>query len=85
MQLQHLLPTNSRTLQRREGTETDEKYLVDTFKRLNFNNDSIIVKRDRRHYDIRQDVKDAANKVTKEHSSLFVTILSHGEKGMISF
>lgn len=77
-----MLPNSETSLQDREGTEADVKALKRTFEHLNFSKESIIIKNNRKHLDILQDVKDAANKVTKDHSSLFVTILTHGEKGI---
>lgn len=77
-----MLPNSETSLQNREGTEADVKALKRTFEHLNFSKESVILKHNRKHLDILQDVKDAANKVTKEHSSLFVVILTHGEEGL---
>lgn len=75
-----MLPDSDKKLQERHGTEIDEKALKHLFKQLNFNEDSIIIMRNRRHDELVQDIRDAAGKVG-EHSTFFVIILSHGEKG----
>lgn len=75
------MPETDEVLEEREGTEVDEKSLWDTFKHLGFDENSIILAPNRTHSQIKQDVQDAANKVSKDHSSLFVVILTHGEKG----
>lgn len=67
----------------RDGTKADEKSLQHTFRELKFNNNDIILKQNRTHWQILEDIKEAANKVTKDHSSLFVIIMSHGQKGGI--
>lgn len=79
---QHLLPKADQLLSNREGTEIDEKALTDTFLYLKFGDENIFLKKGRKHTEIMQDIKDAANKVTKDHSSFFVIILTHGEKGL---
>lgn len=76
-----MLPSPDLQLQQREGTEADVKILKDTFRHLHFNDESIIVRENRTHIQILQEVKDAANKVTKDHSTFFVAILTHGENG----
>lgn len=78
---QHLLPSPDLQLQQREGTEADVNILKDTFRHLHFSDESIIVRENRTHIQIMQEIKDAADKVTKDHSTFFVAILTHGENG----
>lgn len=75
------MPSLDYQLQNREGTEADENALINTFTQLNFEKDSIILKQNRTHTQMLQDIQEAAGKVTEQHSTLFVAILTHGEEG----
>lgn len=81
--LQHLLPKSKELLKNRVGTGIDKEKLVQTFQSCNFGS-NIIVKEDLIHSEMLKAIREAASKV-RNHSSLFVCILSHGEEGITFF
>ncbi|XP_072378788.1 caspase-8 [Diabrotica undecimpunctata] len=76
---QHLLPLNGEKLEVRQGTDVDREKLIGTFKRRGF---KILVEENLNHIDMLKKIKDTVNKTTNQ-SSLFVCILSHGNKGVV--
>lgn len=75
-----MLPTDieNNKLESRIGTEKDKEDLIDTFKKFGFR---IVIANNLTHEDLIVKVKEVVKDVKKE-SSLFVCILSHGDKGI---
>ncbi|VEN36104.1 unnamed protein product [Callosobruchus maculatus] len=78
-QYRHLLPENSEQLERRIGTENDKMRLASTFKKFGFEPK---IENDLKHMDMVDCIKKTVASITNE-SSLFVCILSHGNKGIV--
>ncbi|CAG9829427.1 unnamed protein product [Diabrotica balteata] len=75
----HLLPPNGEKFDVREGTDLDREKLIGTFKRRGF---EILVADNLNHIDMLKKIKNTVNETT-DQSSLFVCILSHGNKGVV--
>ncbi|XP_018561308.1 caspase-8 [Anoplophora glabripennis] len=77
----HLLPTDieSNKLESRKGTEKDKEKLISTFTKFGF---KIVVAENLTHESLTAQVTEVAKSVTIE-SSLFVCILSHGDKDVV--
>lgn len=77
--LQHLLPEDIEInkLESRTGTEKDKEELQATFTKFGF---KVVIADNLSHVDLIAKVREVVKSMTIE-SSLFVCILSHGDKG----
>ncbi|CAH1999584.1 unnamed protein product [Acanthoscelides obtectus] len=78
-QYKKLLPDKSDQLEQRVGTEKDRMRLINTFKKFRF---KLIVEDNIKHVDMIRVIRKTVASVRKE-SSLFICILSHGDKGFV--
>nr|CAI5861937.1 unnamed protein product [Callosobruchus analis] len=75
----HLLPKGSEQLERRTGTEHDKERLANTFRKFGFELKS---ETNLKHMDMVSCIKQTVASI-KNESSLFICILSHGDKGIV--
>lgn len=63
----------------RKGSENDKERLRDIFEQFGF---KVVVEESLPHLEMIQSIKDVTNQVTKQQSSLFICIMSHGDQGI---